>query len=1082
MNSGGFTLHVTAKLSPVSWFFFSSIMIYFGYPPNVRDQLDAYILAPLTIKATYAAIALTFLTLFLTSNVRAERLPLKIYTVADGLGHNNVNRIVRDSRGFLWFCTFEGLSRFDGYTFTTYGVTHGLRRPIVNDLLETRQGLYWVATAEGLYRFNPKGIPQRASTNGGPSSTNAMFTVYYPGDDSASNDILTLFEDSRGVIWCGTANGLYRLQEQNGKPLLSRTLLRPSNIDQSPDLIDSIIEDKHGALWLGSGHGIYRLLPDGRTQHYSHEHNGLPSDEIHSLLEDRDGRLWVSTRDGGLFVLVSDPDPSNMVVARLYTERDGLPRKWINQLFQASDGNIWAGSNAGLIQFIKTADGRDFRFRAYAQPEGLSHQEVQALAEDRNGNLWLGMNTGGAIKLARSGVTAFAQEDGFKWANAIFKDRAGDLCVIGSRTFLDSLVNRFDGDRFTAVHPKVPYGFAGWGWNQLLLEDHAGEWWYASGHGLYRFPKVGSFGQLRDTPPKAIYTTRDGLAGEVILRVFEDSRGDIWVGTVDGFGLSRWDRATETFHHYKDGDGLPSSARFYPISFWEDSAGAIWIGFNNGGGLVRYRDGRFTRFTSEDGLPDGGIFNLFIDSSGRLWIPTTRGGVGRIDDPTKEHPGILTITTEQGLSSNDVRSVTEDRWGRMYFGTGRGIDRFNPKNGSFKYYTAGEGVLLGDVLAAMQDREGALWFSFPTGLIRLVPEPERASIPPPVLITALRIAGDEQPVSALGETEIAPVELSADRSQLQIDFVALGFSPGEGLKYQFKLEGSKQDWSPLSEQRSVNFASLTSGSYRFIVRAISADGVMSETPASFAFRILPPIWQRWWFIAIVATLTGLLFYALYRHRVARLVELERVRTRIAADLHDDIGSSLAQISILSEVLRKQLGVQEAPTLRNLSLIARVSHEALDSMSDIVWAINPMQDHLSDLVRRMRRVASEVLPARDIQFAFNAPTSGLELKLGADIRREVFLMFKETLNNMVRHSGCTRAEIDLNIEGAWLVVTVCDNGKGFDSEHTNEGNGLVSLSRRARSLGGETLLTSQNGNGTIVKIRVPHRHYATHQFR
>ena len=173
---------------------------------------------------------------------------------------------------------------------------------------------------------------------------------------------------------------------------------------------------------------------------------------------------------------------------------------------------------------------------------------------------------------------------------------------------------------------------------------------------------------------------------------------------------------------------LPSLARYYPISFCEDSAGGIWIGFNAGGGLLRIRDGRFTRFTSDSGLPDGGIFNLFVDSSGRLWVPTTRGGVARIDNPTSEQPTVTTMTTEQGLSSNDVKAVTEDRWGRIYFGTGRGIDRFDPTTGRFKYYTTADGVLLGNVLAAMQDRNGAVWFSFPTGLIRLVPEPEHEPI------------------------------------------------------------------------------------------------------------------------------------------------------------------------------------------------------------------------------------------------------------------------------------------------------------------------------------------------------------------
>jgi hypothetical protein len=158
--------------------------------------------------------------LFLSPLAYGERLPLKSYTAADGLAHNNVNKIVRDSRGFLWFCTFEGLSRFDGYTFTTYGVAQGLRKPIVNDLLETHDGQYWVATGEGLYRFDPLGIAQRSSTSGVQSSSavKPMFTLYYPADDSSSKDILTLFEDSKGVIWCGTENGLYRLENRNGLP------------------------------------------------------------------------------------------------------------------------------------------------------------------------------------------------------------------------------------------------------------------------------------------------------------------------------------------------------------------------------------------------------------------------------------------------------------------------------------------------------------------------------------------------------------------------------------------------------------------------------------------------------------------------------------------------------------------------------------------------------------------------------------------------------------------------------------------------------------------------------------------------
>jgi signal transduction histidine kinase len=301
----------------------------------------------------------------------------------------------------------------------------------------------------------------------------------------------------------------------------------------------------------------------------------------------------------------------------------------------------------------------------------------------------------------------------------------------------------------------------------------------------------------------------------------------------------------------------------------------------------------------------------------------------------------------------------------------------------------------------------------------------------------------------------------------------MAFGAGERLHYQHKLEGVDQDWGQLTEQRAVHLANLAPGRYRFLVRAVNAAGVVSETPASFSFTILSPLWQRWWFLALAATIAGLAGYTVYRYRVAQLVALERVRTRIAADLHDDIGSSLSQISVLSEVLRKQLGEPEARVSKNLSLINRVSQEALDSMSDIVWAINPQQDHLSDLVRRMRRVTSEALPARDIQFTFNAPATGLDLKLGADFRRQVFLMFKETINNLIRHSKCTQASIDLRIEGTYLALTVTDEGKGFEIDQINEGNGLISLHRRARSLGGETVVSSRKGEGATVMIKVPY---------
>src|SRR5262249_10555411 len=375
------------------------------------------------------------------------------------------------------------------------------------------------------------------------------------------------------------------------------------------------------------------------------------------------------------------------------------------------------------------------------------------------------------------------------------------------------------------------------------------------------------------------------------------------------------------------------------------------------------------------------------------------------------------------------------------------------------------------VMAAFCDRDGALWLGTHRGFSRFLPAPDEDSPSPPILITGLNIGGDRQPVSAIGEAEISLPDLGPDRNQLQIDFVALGFAPGEGLRYQYKLEGSSDEWSGLAEQRTVNFAKLAPGRYRFLVRAVNAAGAASERPASISFRILRPVWQRWWFLMAAALLGVLAAYSIYRYRLRRLLELERVRTRIASDLHDDIGANLARIAILSEVAHQRLQEDNSSIEVPLSSIAQISRESAASMGDIVWAINPKRDHLIDLVQRMRKLANEVLGSRGIEHEFIAPVADEDLRLGADLRRDMLLIFKEALNNIARHSNCSTANIELTVESRWLNLRIADDGSGFDATAQLEGNGLASMKRRARGLGGDLKVSSVQGKGTELILRV-----------
>jgi ligand-binding sensor domain-containing protein len=275
------------------------------------------------------------------------------------LAHDVINRIVRDSHGYLWFCTREGLSRFDGYTFTNYARAQGLPGRDVFDLLETREGVYWVATDAGVYRFNPVGrataqsnsqtkAEQSQRTKPGESSAEPMFIAYYLSGDQKPYYATALLEDHAGVIWCGTTFGAYQL-DRSSEPRVFRFIDMGMPSNYGPSLVQTMLEDRHGALWVGTlSGGLYRHLPDGHTDHYTTQH-GLPKNDVRALLEDREGHLWVGTPAG--LCLLANLMPNQAIVARVFLRKDGLAADNVFSLFQSADGRLWVGMFGGLSSF-----------------------------------------------------------------------------------------------------------------------------------------------------------------------------------------------------------------------------------------------------------------------------------------------------------------------------------------------------------------------------------------------------------------------------------------------------------------------------------------------------------------------------------------------------------------------------------------------------------------------------------------------------------------------------------------------------------------------------------------------------------
>ena len=972
---------------------------------------------------------------------------MRIYTTADGLAGNIVDRIVTDSHGFLWFCTREGISRFDGYQFQNFGIAQGLPAG-ANDLLETADGNYWIATSDGLARFHP-------------ASPNPVFKVYL-SSNLKSRVVYALAADPAGGIWAGTQGGLYHMDRTSGD-----WRLRPVDIGMprqgwEDTVVIALLVDRRGTLWVGTRNGLYRRLPNGRCEHTE---RGATQVVINTLLQDRQGLLWAGTRRG-LCRILADRDLTGRLLEDACIARKELAGDTVEMLFESSDGALWAATPTGLAVY-RTLNGRE-SFEKFTARNGLpGYGGVSALGEDRAGNLWLGAQ--GAIRVAKGGFRNYTQQDGLDTDDirSILETRDGQLCAITSGVKAKP-ANYYDGRRFHAVRPNIPRTIDDWGWSRgrLTFQARSGEWWVATAKGVFRFPPVSTAAELGRARPRAVYAR-----GESVYAAFEDSRGAVWIstqipgpnGAVYANGLSRWDPSTGVFERYPAGQPIDSGV--LATTFAEDRAGNVWIGLN-AGGILRYREGRF-QTPPPVKLP--WVTALHADRNDRLWV-ATHAGVTRIDEPAAATPHIAAYAMANGLSSNLVECIAEDPLGRVYLGTGHGVDCIYPgARLRIRHYTNADGLARGAVLAAFCDRHGVLWFGTREGLSRLEPEPEQRQSAPPVLISGLRVRGAPFPISALGETSLTGIELSADRNQLALEFVGLGFGAGGELRYQYRLDATDLDWSPETTQRTVNYANLGPGSYRWQVRAVTSDG-MASPPATVAFTILAPVWQRWWTRLLMLLAVSALLYNLYRYRMARLLEVERLRTRISTDLHDDIGSTLSQIALLSEVAQRRPSAveREAP----LADIANLSRELVDSMSDIVWAIDPEQDRLGDLTHRMRRFASDLFSHNGSHVRLDLPGEDQNPHIGADVRRQVFLVFKESLHNAARHSGCTEVDLKLRLADGWLDLTIADNGRGFDLQHASRGHGLASMRRRSEDLGGGLEVDSGPGRGTTVHLRAP----------
>ena len=973
--------------------------------------------------------------------VWGRRLPVQRFTVAEGLPRNAISCLTPGPTGVMWVCSSEGLIRYDGSGFRVFGQESGLPATGVSFTMPARAGGYWIVTSRGVCRL------EKTARIGEPCRV-------IPGSAPGTPPLATMFEAATGKTWFATDGRVFEIQQaSSGVRMLRLTSFRAPEYQ----VIESLGDASDGGLYVGTTEGLYEFRESGQAgqRQILPPHNAVWGFE--DILGLRDGAVWLATTAGPARLVPGEKRELRLVAPKA----EGRPA---HQVVQRRDGSIWFAAGAGLVRIDPATESRE----DYTSRDGLPNGFITGVAEDSFGDLWGATDGVGIFRIEESAIRSYDSRDGLGGPMnaariaAVFEDLQKRLCVLTS--WDGGNLRVFSQQGFQLVAIPYPKGFDahGWGSKQNGFQAHDGEWWFPSGRGLLRFT-ASTIDRLPQARLKAQYDVHSKMHCDDVLRAFEDSRGDVWAMCMaPETGLIRWSRERDEFHRFNAADNWDSKQQVTLIL--EPHPGEIWLIARQG--FHRYREGRFESFPidmSKLGSLQDGLF----DSAGRLWLATTRSGVLRCDQPSAPNHEFRQYTVNEGLSVNNIRSLTLDRDGYLYAGTVRGVDRIDPKAPIGKQYvrhfTSADGLPNSEHSVAFTDSEGRLWFGTMGGLAELNPSQLPKMGPPSVFLSAVRVRGEDVPLEWEGATALA-LHLAPDRNHIEVAFSGTDTRPMASLRYQYRLIGVDDEWSQPTEHTTVNYTSLPSGKLRFEVRSFNADGLVSASVAGISLDVAAPVWRRWWFLASLGVLVAGAVYSIDRNRLRQATAIERLRLRIATELHDDIGANLSQIAILTEVARRD-GAKSM--LAEVPVIAR---ETVELMSDIVWAVNPGHDGFDALLHRMRRFASDTLGAADIDLDFSAPQTGVVLPL--ELRRPIYLVFKEAIHNIAKHSGATAASVRIAFEGSQLWMEIGDNGRGFDPSRQADGDGLGNIARRVRDAGGTATWDTSPGAGAILNVRVP----------
>lgn len=944
---------------------------------------------------------------------------VKHWDADSGLPQNVVHAVIQTRDRYIWLATTGGAVRFDGTKFTVFTKKHGLPNTYLARIFEDKDGTLWVGSyGGGVCRYD-----------------NGKFKEV-PSYDGTSFSYITGFEqDDSGVIWVATRRGLARID--HGKIRLETATPEINGVPLS-----SLARDDSGNLYIGGREGVFRRYKDKveRIPEISSSIN------VHSL-HWKNGVLWIGTKDSviklsktGLekYELTSGAHPIRAIYQDssgsvwIGTEGVGLRRLTNGKIesapnipeFQGNvvlsivedhEGNLWMATEAGLNRM------KDGAIVPIGKEEGLSPEFVWTVMEDRDGRIWTGTNEIGLAVIDQNTVKTFSVRDGLSVPSVtgLMQSRSGDLWVGTQQGGL----NLFRNGKFQQFPQKAR--LAG-NYISALLEDNDGTIWLGTfAQGIFR---------LKDESIVQ-YTKTQGLPSNTIHCILQTPEGDLWFGTDEGPAV--WKNGAI---HVYDKDNIAGKGIYH---LYQDPEGTIWLG-TLGWGLYCYRQGKFFSFQEKDGLYDDVIAAILEDDSGNLWM-TGNNTISRI--PKKQLYELI----------EKKRTFIEP----LVYGRDDGMRTGDCSGG---YQPAG-----------WRSRDGRLWFATVRGLVVIDPRKIQLNRKvPPVYITQIII--NDREVSNPSESET--LTFKPGKGKLEFHYTALSYKAPEKNRFRYKLEGFDSDWVDGGSRKIAYYTNIPAGSYRFMVIACNNDAIWNEKGAKVGFYLEPYIYQTRSFYLLCFIATFVAAFGIYRLRLRQVRKrFEAVlaeRSRISRELHDTVAQNISTVVVQLDAAGELFRQVPEESLKFLKQAQELARESVKEARKVVWQLrdDPPLEH--DFATSLKRAASRIADQKNIPVYMRK--QGETIHLSLEKEDEILRICQEAVWNAVKHANPDRIDLELTFERNEIRLCVRDNGIGFNrADPPPQGHfGLAGMEERAKSLGADLDIHSDQGSGTEVRlhIRIP----------